>query len=311
MKTPASPTFSLKTVRMLPRLLGFIGLLPIACAFAQTEVPLWKDGASGLKHDQPEASEDKRETGRLDRWISFVSNPTLTLYPAPATSNSAPAPAVLVIPGGGFRYVCIDKEGFEVAQWLNSIGVSAAVLKYRTLDPSVERSGKTIEPLLALGDTERALRLLRANAATWKIDPNRIGVMGFSAGGVMSIRLLIDADAGDSSASDPVEKVSSRPDFIALIYTGLPPGKWPKADKSTPPLFIAHASDDPKAPAIVATKIYQHLSEGGASAELHIFSKGDHGFGVMPKSGGVRSWTALYADWLRDQQILPAASAKE
>jgi acetyl esterase/lipase len=88
----------------------------------------------------------------------------------------------------------------------------------------------------------------------------------------------------------------------------LPPGKTPKTDKSTPPVFIVHASDDPKAPAVVAANIYKHLTDGGASAELHIFSKGDHGFGVLPKAGSVRSWTTLYAEWLRDQQILPAGA---
>ncbi|ATC62830.1 hypothetical protein CMV30_01985 [Nibricoccus aquaticus] len=274
---------------------------------AQTEVPLWHDGAPGLKHDQPEVSDDRHETGRVDRYLSFVSTPTLTIYPAPGDALNRPA--VLVVPGGGFRYICIDKEGIEAAHWLNSIGLTAAVLKYRTMNPAIERSGKTIEALLALGDIERAMRVLRANASAWKIDPSRIGVMGFSAGGVMSLKLLIDSDAGNSSASDPVEKASSRPDFIALVYTGLPGGKWPKVDASTPPVFIAHASDDPKAPALVATKIYQHLQEGGASAELHIFSKGDHGFGALPPKGSVRSWTTLCAGWLRDQGILPAEPA--
>jgi len=311
MKTPVAVSPPFKPPRTLSRLLRLAILLPTACAFAQTEIPLWKDGAFSPAHAQPEASEDRHETGRIDRYISYVSTPTLTLYPAPASTNGAAAPAVLVIPGGGFRHVCIDKEGIEVAQWLNSIGVSAAVLKYRTLDPNGERSGKTIEALLALNDAERAMRVLRANATDWKIDPARIGVMGFSAGGVMSTRLLFDADAGNSSASDPVEKVSSRPDFIGLVYSGLPGGKTPKADKTMPPVFIAHAHDDPKAPALVATKIYQYFAEGGASVELHIFSKGDHGFGVNPKAGGVRSWTALYADWLRDQQIIPAVSQKE
>lgn len=301
--------FASKFPRSLSRLLQVALLFQTASAFAQTETPLWKDGAPGFKHNVPETSEDKRETGRLDRWVGFVSNPTITLYPAPGDGPSNPA--VLVIPGGGFRYVCIDKEGTEVAQWLNSIGISAAVLKYRTLDPKVERSGKTIDPLLALGEAERAMRLLRHNATEWKIDPKRIGVVGFSAGGVMSIRLVFDADAGDAGSADPVEKVSSRPDFVGLVYSGVPGGKTPKADKSLPPFFIVHASDDPKAPSLVATKIYQHVQEGGASAELHIFSQGDHGFGAQPKSGSVRSWTTLFADWLRDQKILPAASLKE
>jgi acetyl esterase/lipase len=276
------------------------------CVFAQEEIPLWKDGATGPKHSQPEASEDRRETGRLDRYVSFVSNPTLTIYPA--SGNSSANPAVLIVPGGGFRYVCIDKEGHEVARWLNSIGVTAAVLKYRVLAPTTERSFKNIEAILP--DTERAMRVLRHNASHWKIDPQKIGIMGFSAGGVMSIRLINDADAGDAASSDPVEKVSSRPNFVALIYTGLPGGKMPKADKTSPPFFIAHASDDPKAPAAVAAKIYLHLLENGASAELHMFSSGDHGFGVHPATGSARGWTAQYAAWLSDRGILKAEAPK-
>jgi len=301
-----APTNTSRLFAILAALAAFVSS-PLV--HAQTEVPLWKDGAPGLKHSKPEASEDRHETGRLDRYISFVSTPTLTIYPAPG--DNAAAPAVLVVPGGGFRYLCIDKEGIEVAQWLNSIGLTAAVLKYRTMDPAIERSGKTIAPMLALGDTARALRLLRANAADWKIDPRRIGIMGFSAGGVMGLQLMIDPDAASASAADPVDKLSDRPNFVALVYTAIPGGKLPKADKSSPPVFIAHASDDPKAPAVAAAKIFQHLIEGGASAELHIFSKGDHGFGVQPKSGSVRSWTASFADWLRDQQMLPAATPKE
>jgi len=294
---PAKPT----ATRFHQFLLGACALLSAATAFAQQEIPLWKDGAPGLKHEQPEAAEDRHETGRLDRYVSFVSVPTLTIYPA--AGDAAANPAVLVVPGGGFRYVCIDKEGVEVAHWLNTLGLTAAVLKYRTIAPTAERNVKTIEALLQLGDTPRAMRVLRQHAAEFKIDPRRIGVMGFSAGGSMAVRLAATADAGDSAASDPIDTASSRPDFVALIYTGLPPGKM-KAGKSTPPFFIAHAADDPKAPVGVATKIFQHIIDGGGSAELHIFSKGNHGFGVMPASGAVRDWTTNFADWLRDQGVL-------
>lgn len=263
------------------------------------EVPLWKEGAPGIKHDRAESVEDRAETGRLDRWIGFVSNPTLTIYPAEGAKASGAA--VLVVPGGGFRYVCIDKEGHEAARWLNSLGVTAAVLKYRVLDPSKERTPEAVEPIFV--DTERAMRVLRHGAAGWKIDPKRIGIMGFSAGGVMAVRQVFDADEGNAAAADPVEQVSSRPDFVALVYSGLPPGKIPKV-QNIPPCFIVHASDDPKAPVAVASKVFNYIIEAGGSAELHAFRRGDHGFGVLPKAGTVRAWTTLYADWMRDLKLI-------
>ncbi|MBI3727940.1 MAG: alpha/beta hydrolase [Burkholderiales bacterium] len=267
---------------------------------AEIEIPLWQNGAPGLQHPQAETAEDRHETGRLDRYISYVSKPTLTIYPAPA--DKATGTAVLVVPGGGFRYVCIDKEGIEAAQWLNAQGITAAVLKYRTLALDSDRSWKSIQPLTA--DTSRAMRVLRQHAGDWKIDDKRIGILGFSAGGIMALQLLTDQDDGDSGAADAAEKMNNRADFIALVYTGLPGNKVPKFSKNTPPVFIVHASDDPKAIPVVAAKIYQQLLEAGAPAELHAFRHGDHGFGMTPTSGSVRNWTSLYADWMRDLKLL-------
>ncbi|BBB63807.1 hypothetical protein UNDKW_5534 [Undibacterium sp. KW1] len=159
-------------------------------AQAEIEIPLWQNGAPGLQHQQAEAAEDRHETGRLDRYLSYVSKPTLTIYPAPA--DKATGTAVLVVPGGGFRYVCIDKEGIEAAHWLNAQGITAAVLKYRTPALDTERKWKAIQPLTA--DTSRAMRVLRQHAADWKIDSKKIGVLGFSAGGVMALQLLMNQD---------------------------------------------------------------------------------------------------------------------
>jgi len=288
--------------RALHRLAIAVFLIHAASSYAQQEIPLWKADAPGIKHDHAEEAEDRRETGRLDRFISYVSNPTLTVYPADPTK--ATGAAVLVVPGGGFRYVCFDKEGIEPAQWLNSLGITAVVLKYHTIDPKADRNAKTIEPLYA--DTERAMRVLRSHVAEWKIDPKKIGVMGFSAGAIMAVRLIVDADAGDASAVDPVEKENSRPDFVVFVYGALPPGKQPKIDKTAPPFFIVHAADDPKAPVSGALKTFQLLKEAGVSAELHIYHRGDHGFGMTPKFGTVRDWTSSCASWLRDLGMLPA-----
>lgn len=284
------------------RSLAVFGLLlpGLPSAHGQQVIPLWPAGAPGLKHERPEQSDDKRETGRQDRWISYVSEPTLTIYSAPA--DRANGTAVLVIPGGGFRYVCIDKEGIEPAQWLNSLGITAAVLKYRTLDPEKERSAKTIEPLFA--ETERALRVLRQHAADLKIDPKRIGTLGFSAGAIMSLRLVADADEGNPQAADPAENM---PNFVIFVYGAPPPGKPARYSKSAPPFFIVHAADDPKAPAAGAIKVFDYLRDAGVSAELHIYRRGDHGFGQLPKAGTVREWPAHCAAWLRDIEMIPAA----
>lgn len=279
--------------------LALVLLCASGAARAQQEVPLWKDGApGGFKHPKPELSEDKHETGRLDRYVTYVSNPTLTLYPVAGATG--PQPIVLVLPGGGFRFVCIDKEGHEMARFLNSVGIAAAVLKYRTTAPDAERSWDLFSPLLALGDMGRAIRLMRANAAEWKIDPARINVIGFSAGGTMAIRHTIDANDGKPDAADPVERMSSRPNSIALVYTTLPDQKLPKVDKAAP-YFIVHGADDQKAAVGVATKVFQTVNSAGGSAELHVFAKADHGFGVAPASGTVRGWPALYAEWLRSR----------
>jgi acetyl esterase/lipase len=266
-------------------------------ANAQHEIPLWPDGTAGTVATRPEATEDRRETGRVDRYISFVSTPTLTYFPV--EGGSKPGPIVLVLPGGGFRYVAIDKEGFEVAHWLNSIGIAAAVLKYRVVAPDAERNWDTLSPLLALGDAARAVRMMRRDAAMMKIDPARIGVIGFSAGGTMAIRLTIDATDGNPRATDPIETFSSKPNFIALVYSTLPDQKLPKVDKRVP-YFIAHAADDPKAAPGVALKLFQHITAAGGSAELHMYHKGDHGFGVMPPAGTVRAWPEHFANWMRD-----------
>jgi len=271
-----------------------------SAAQAQTEIPLWQNGAPGQPHTQAETAEDRHETGRLDRYLSYVSKPTLTIYPAPA--DKATGAAVLVVPGGGFRYVCIDKEGIEAALWLNAQGITAAVLKYRTLPIDGERNWKAIQPLTV--DTSRAMRVLRQHAADWKIDSKKIGILGFSAGGIMALQLLTDQDEGDAGAADATERFNNRADFVALVYTALPGNKMPKFSKNTPPVFIVHASDDPKAIPVVAAKIYQQLLEAGAPAELHAFRRGDHGFGMTPASGNVRNWTSLYEGWMSDLKLL-------
>ena len=286
---------------MLRRPLVFQTLLAsvLCCATAasaQQVVPLWEGGAPGFRHARAESVEDKRETGRTDRYFGYVSEPSLTWYPV--SDAKQPGPVVLVMPGGGFRYVVIDKEGHEVARWLNAQGIAAAVLKYRTADPDADRSWSTYLPLLALGDTARAVRLLRHHADAWKIDPDRIGLLGFSAGGTMAIQQTIDADRGKAGAADPIDRLSSMPNSIGLIYSTLPDGRLPKILPGVP-FFIAHGASDQKATAKISSKLFQSIVDKGGMAELHVFQGAEHGFGVAPASGTARSWPTLYVDWLK------------
>jgi acetyl esterase/lipase len=277
-------------------------LLPglfFSTALAQQEIPLWGNDDAGVRPSHSETTEDKHKNGRLDRWISYVSQPTLTIYPA--NKQKADGPAVLVIPGGGFRYVCIDKEGIEPARWLNSLGITAVVLKYRTLDPSAKRTADAIEALYA--DPIRAMRMLRYRAAEWHINPQQIGVMGFSAGGAMAIRLTMTANAAPGTTADPIEKTSYRPDFVTLVYAAVPP-RLGRPANGLPPFFVVSAADDPTVPVAVVPDIFQYVQDGGGSIELHVFRRGGHGFGVMPPAGPVRAWTDLDAAWMRDLGLI-------
>jgi acetyl esterase/lipase len=275
-----------------------IGLACVGTTQAQQEVPLWEKAPADGKPAHAEAVQDKHETGRLDRWISYVSEPTLTVYPASATK--AAGPAVLVIPGGGYWYVCIDKEGIEPARWLNSIGLTAVVLKYRTLDPAVERTPQTIEPLFT--DPVRAMRVVRHHAAEWHIDPQRIGVMGFSAGAAMAMRLTTAVPA--TADADAIDQMNYRPDFVAIVYGGLPPNMG-VALKPLPPFFVVHAADDPKVPVSITARVSKYVQEGAGAVELHVFRRGGHGFGVLPPAGPVHAWTDLFAAWARDLGMAP------
>lgn len=287
----------------IPQLHGkLLALLLLVCAppaMAQQEVPLWEDAAPGLRHARAEVAEDRRETGRTDRYLSYVSKPSLTFYPAANTSG--PAPVVLVLPGGGFHYVAIDKEGHEVARWLSEHGVAAAVLKYRTVEPDAQRSWSVYTPLIAQGDAARAMRVLRHRAEQWQIAPNRIAMLGFSAGGAMAIAHTIDADTGNPAATDPIDRLSSMPASIGLVYTALPDMKQPRILPKVP-FFIVHGADDKKIPAAIASKLFGAITGKGGAAELHLFQNADHGFGITPPTGTVRAWPALYVDWLRNNQ---------
>lgn len=231
------------------------------------------------------------------RFVQNVTTPTLTVFPPQGKANGT---AVVVCPGGAFHFLAIDYEGNDVARWLNSFGVTAFVLKYRVYptgdDPLNEvqalMAGKPefhehlkIAMPAADEDGRQAIRIVRQRAAKWGIDPNRIMLMGFSAGGGLTVDVALKHDA------------ESRPDFAAPIYPVIPNEFQVPAD--APPLFIAAASDDPLLkPVQHSVRLYTAWSDAGKPAELHVYSEGGHGFGMKIKHLPVDSWKDRLMDWM-------------
>lgn len=270
-----------------------------------TSLELWPDGPPDglLQHGQPAYTEAGPGPGNRDILRThLVSRPCLTLYQPPQGNPSGAA--VVVFPGGGYRILAIQHEGTEVAQWLNSLGIAAIVAEYRTspADATWPPQPGQLEEVLAatLADAQRALRIVRSQAQAWQIDPRRVGVLGFSAGGNLALRL---ACAGDDSLDSP--DGSARPDFSVLAYPAVMRGV-PEIPAGMGPTFILNAGDDTLTPVAGAIQLYQALTARDVPAELHVFPTGGHGFGLGAYSGPVDQWPALCARWLQSLWPQPA-----
>jgi acetyl esterase/lipase len=262
---------------------------------ASDAIPLWDKGAPGA--------------------IGTEAADIPTLTPFIPARGIATAAAMVVCPGGGYQHLA-DHEGAPVAQWLNSIGVAAFVLKYR-LGPRYHHPA----PML---DAARAIRTVRARAAEWGINPAKIGILGFSAGGHVASTAGTHYDQGNASSPDPVERVSSRPDLMVLIYPVITMGGKAHAgsrrnllgsgpepslvtllsneeqvNSQTPPAFLVHTVDDATVPVENSTMFAAALQRAKVPYELHLYQHGPHGFGLAEKNPGVSSWPGLCADWLR------------
>lgn len=257
------------------------------------------------------------------RGSSPADIPTLTVFrPDEASANGT---AVVVAPGGGYLGLASNHEGRQVADWFTSRGITAFVLKYRV--------GRQYLFPIQLSDAQRAIRLIRARAKEWFLSPDRIGIIGFSAGGHLAASAGTMFDRGDPNSPDPIERVSSRPDFIILAYAWLnamkpsqeqaqspygsllrlPPEKSKPleqytpalhASAETPPAFIYHASDDALVPAEASIEFYRALRAANVPAELHIFTWGGHGHGLGRVDAPLRWWPTLLEEWLRDRGLL-------
>jgi len=269
-----------------------------------TQIPLWPGGAPDAR---PGVGAEitgygKKEVGGR-RWLyaDRVTQPTITVYSPTQKSSGA---AVVVFPGGGYSVVAMDLEGTEACEWLTSQGITCVLLKYRV---PCDRVGPYRECLAALQDAQRAVGLVRARANEWKVDPKKIGVLGFSAGGHMVAAISNDFEQRAYRAVDEADKVSCRPDFAMALYPGhlaVPEENFVlnphiRVTSQTPPTFLLHATDDPVDPVENSLVYYAALQKAGVSAEMHLYAKGGHAFGLRPAPSVITQWPRLAADWLK------------
>ncbi|MEX2176683.1 MAG: alpha/beta hydrolase [Pirellulaceae bacterium] len=274
-----------------------------ASAAEPTTLDVWPGAAPGETGNiGPEAYQPQREGEREVARLTNVSKPTIAVYQPPEEKRTNAA--AIVCPGGGYHILAMDLEGTEVAEWLNSIGVTAIVLKYR-----VPRRDEKAPHAAPLQDLQRAISLVRSKAEEWQIDPKKIGVLGFSAGGNLAGAACLMHAQRHYEPIDGVDQVSPRPDFGVLIYPGyfiddagkLKPEYQPTAQ--TPPLFFAHAADD-RVKADNSIALFQAVRQAGVAAELHIYSAGGHGFGLRVSEFPVSSWPQRCEAWLVQQKII-------
>jgi endo-1,4-beta-xylanase len=266
----------------------------VGAADAPPVVHLWSNGAPGFeaRRDEPEVP--------VQYGIAGIQNPSLTVFLPPA--GAATGAAAVILPGGGHRMLVVDVEGYALAKWLASKGVAGFVLKYRLAkDQAVEHSPYRID-IEEMQDTTRALRLVRSRAADWGIDPARIGIIGFSAGGHLAAMASMHGDLGNPEAADPVDRAGSRPAFQVLIYPGEPDEIVPTRD--SPPAFLVAGSLDNLADGL--SRAWLLFKKAGVPAELHIYSGVGHAFNFRPNPHPVGTWGDRLYDWIGDNGFLKA-----
>jgi acetyl esterase/lipase len=261
------------------------------------EIRLWPNGAPGSEGETAAEVFETAANSKLPKRFTVVHYPSIYVFLAPP--EKANGMAVVVAPGGGHSQLVIDKEGWEIAEWLNRNGIAAFVLKYRLA--RAPGSHYTVERE-ALADAARAVRTVRSRATEWGVDAARIGVMGFSAGGEVAALIETRFDAGNSGAGDAVERASSRPDFAAAIYPGFKPGAI-IVPKDAPPTFLM-CTDEDRAHVVTTVNLYLDLEKQGVPTEMHIYASGPHGVGMRPSHLPVATWPDRLRDWMVDRKLL-------
>ena len=296
----------------------------VACSAAIAEplvVEIWpgkvpdESGDIGPERFRMSPALDRKqvEVTEPTRMITDVTKPSLTIYRPPKEKDNGTA--MLICPGGGYWNLYWQLEGEEVAAWLNSIGVTGIILKYRVPRRPDEPKGEPARRPLA--DAQRAVSVVRSRAGEWGINAERIGIVGFSAGGHLAIATATSFEKRTYEPVDDVDKVSCRPDFAIPVYSGylkaadkdeLAPGL--RVPSGTPPVFLAHGGDDIISPPEHSVLLYLALKRAGVPAELHIYAGAAHDFGVRKSDHPCSTWTESCANWLRHQGFIPL-KAKE
>jgi endo-1,4-beta-xylanase len=261
-------------------------------------VPLWPGGAPGSEGQTGKELVQPRDETHAYIRLSGINNPSLLVYLPP--KEKATGAAVVIAPGGGHSFLAMDVEGYEIVDWLNSHGIAGFILKYR-----LAREPNSHYTVIghALPDSERAVRLVRSRAKEFGVDPARIGFMGFSAGGELAALMETRYDAGDPAAKDPIDRVSSRPDFNLIIYPGFRLDEITSVPKDAPPAFLACATDDP-GHVVTTANLYLLLQKAKVPEEMHLYEKGGHGFGMRDKGAAVTHWNDQLLAWMNDHQLL-------
>jgi len=281
---------------------GFVMSLGMTVtAVAQhASVPLWVNGAPGSEgKTAPEVVTLINAEG--EHTVTSINNPSITPYLV--RGSKTPVAAVIIAPGGGHSLLSIDHEGYDVAKYLSGHGVAAFVLKYRLAKE--KGSTYTVEGD-ALGDMQRAIRMVKARAAEWGVDPARVGVMGFSAGGELAVKAAERFDSGNAAATDAIDNESDKPAFEALMYPGsLTPEIDAKVTKEMPPAFLLCGADDREDISQGLPALFLAMKKAGVSAELHEYAGVGHGFGLrLSQKGAVGEWPEVFVEWMDTKGFL-------
>ena len=273
-------------------LCSLIGLIPMVST-AQEKIHLWENGAPGFE-DRKDIPEEA-----ASYWVKNVHNPSITVFLPP--KDKATGAAVLICPGGGHRELGFVPEGIQTAGFFNSKGIAAFALKYRL-------AGEPDSPYKVREhpkqDAQRAMRLIRSRAEEWGVDPNRIGVMGFSAGGDVTSMISYDSGEGDPDAADPIDRLNYHPNFHVLIYGG-DIGTPEELPENAPPIFILVANDD-RGKARTGLNLLEKYQRARLPAEAHFYARGGHAFNMGNRSrlNTISTWPERMVDWMADNNIL-------